>query len=118
MNLSELRARFRPFDIWPRFHWVGTEESSSESRMAGMHRQSGNDLMSYFGQTVNPAQARMHVDFPDPYDARGPCTLPTTTETHRARSYFKNPPGYAHLWVSGEVYEPPRNSQKAMRAVA
>jgi hypothetical protein len=31
MNLSELRARFRPFDIWPRFHWVGTEESSSES---------------------------------------------------------------------------------------
>jgi hypothetical protein len=24
MSLSELRARFRPFDIWPRFHWVGS----------------------------------------------------------------------------------------------
>jgi hypothetical protein len=40
------------------------------------------------------------------------------SQTHTARSYFKNPPGYAHLWVSGEVYEPLRNSQKAMRALA
>jgi hypothetical protein len=53
MNLSELRARFRPYGIWPRFHRAGTEGSSFECRTTGVRRQSGNDLMSCFGQTVN-----------------------------------------------------------------
>jgi hypothetical protein len=56
--------------------------------------------MSYSGQTVNPAQATMHVDFPDPHGVRGSCTLPTTSKPHRAL-LFQKPARLAGTWLLG-----------------